>query len=155
MTLLTKLADYMDWANDKIWGIVETLSDNEFSGSPPGTEHSVHSKYIHLAQDTWEWYHDWLGEEPKEPDFQDMTRGELYEFIKLYTAKWTKLIDDRSMDEIQSERDNKILTLQFEEMFFHMVNHFTYHRGQIVMFLRLLERDVPMTDYVPHRFSML
>jgi uncharacterized damage-inducible protein DinB len=155
MTLLIKLADYMDWANDKIWEIVETLSDNEFNWSPIGSDHSVHSRYIHLAQDTWEWYHDWHAEMPEEPDFQDMRGRELYEFIKHYTAKWIKLIDDRTVDEIQDKRDDKVLTLQFEEMFFHLVNHFTYHRGQIVMILRLLERDVPMTDYVPHRFSTL
>jgi len=155
MTLLTKLADYMEWANDKIWEVVETLDEKEFSWSPPGTDHSVHSKYIHLAQDTWEWYHDWHSEEPEEPNFQDMTKSELYEFIKHYTAKWIRLIDERTIDKIQDERGDKVVTLQFDEMFFHMVNHFTYHRGQIVMILRLMERDVPMTDYVPHRFSIL
>jgi uncharacterized damage-inducible protein DinB len=155
MTLLTKLADYMEWANIKIWEIVETLSEEEFSWSLPGTDHSVQSKYIHLAQDTWEWYHDWHGEEPEEPNFEDMTKGDLYEFIKSYIAKWISLIEERTVDEIQDERGDKVLTLQFEEMFFHMVNHFTYHRGQIVMILRLLSRKVPMTDYVPHRFATL
>lgn len=155
MTLLTKLADYIEWANDKIWEIVETLSDKEFSWNPPGTDYSVQSKYIHLAQDTWEWYHDWHGEKPKEPNFEDMTRSELYDFIKLYTTKWIRLNQERTVDEIQDERGDKVLTLKFEEMFFHIVNHFTYHRGQIVMILRLMTRNVPMTDYVPYRFSTL
>jgi len=155
MTFLTKLADYLIWANDEIWEIVETLSDNEFSWNPPKTDHSIQSKYIHLAQDTWEWYHDWHGESPEEPDFQSMTRTELYEFIKSYTVKWVSMINERTINEFDDERAGKVLTLKFDEMFFHMVNHFTYHRGQIVMSLKLLGKEVPMTDYVPHRFSIL
>lgn len=155
MALLEKLANYLQWANDTIWEIVETLSEEEFSRILYESGGSIRSRYIHLAEDTWEWYHDWHGESPEEPDFQSMTRTELYDFIKSYTAKWISLIDERTINEFNDERAGKVLTLKFDEMFFHMVNHFTYHRGQIVMSLRLLGKEVPMTDYVPHRFSTL
>jgi uncharacterized damage-inducible protein DinB len=82
-----------------------------------------------------------------------MNRSELYEFISDYVAKWIDLIDNRSVDEYQDERDERTVKLQFDEMFFHLVNHFTYHRGQIVMGLRMLGKETPMTDYVPFRFS--
>ena len=74
-----------------------------------------------------------------------MSRQELYGFITEYVGKWIELIDDRSIDEFHDKREGKVLTLQFEEMFFHLVNHFTYHRGQIVVALKILGRDVPMT----------
>jgi uncharacterized damage-inducible protein DinB len=84
-----------------------------------------------------------------------MTRDELYSFITDYVRKWIGLINERSADEFQDERAGKVLKLKFDEMFFHIVNHFTYHRGQIVMALKTLGRDVLMTDYIPHRFSKL
>lgn len=155
MILLVKLSKYLTWANDTIWKIVEDLSDEEFDRTLYETGGSIHRRYIHLAQDTWEWFHDWHGEEPQEPDFLNMTRNELYQFITEYTGKWNNLIDERTVDEYRDERAGKVLTLQFDEMFFHMVNHFTYHRGQIVMCLKLLGKEVSMTDYVPHRFSTL
>ena len=153
MTLLEKLAGYLNWANASIWKIVETLSDDEFGQSLTEGAGSVHRRYIHLAEDTWEWFHDWHGEEPQETDFQSMERNELYQFIVDYLKIWKSLIDVRAVDEFADERAGKKVVIKFDEMFFHMVNHFTYHRGQIVMGLKILGKDVPMTDYVPYLFS--
>ncbi|MHA2046373.1 MAG: DinB family protein [Candidatus Thorarchaeota archaeon] len=155
MTLLEKLANYLTWANATIWKVVENLSDEEFNRTLFETGGSIHNRYIHLAQDTWEWFHDWHSEESEEPDFLKMKRKEIYQFIIVYTRKWISLIEKRTVNEYRDERAGKVLTLQFDEMFFHMVNHFTYHRGQIVMALKLLGKEVSMTDYVPHRFSTL
>ena len=155
MTLLTKLADYLVWANDIIWENVKNLSDEEFKRPMYDNGGSVYIRYVHLAEDTWEWFHDWHSETPDEPDFLGMGRDGLYSFITDYVRKWIGLINERSVDEFQDERAGKVLELQFDEMLFHVVNHFTYHRGQIVMALKMLGKDVPMTDYVPHRFSKL
>jgi uncharacterized damage-inducible protein DinB len=155
MTLIVKLSKYLIWANDTIWEIVENLSHEEFNRTLNETGGSIHRRYIHLAQDSWEWFHDWHGEEPEEPDFMNMKRKELYQFITEYAEKWFHLIEERTVNEYQDERAGKALTLSFEEMFFHIVNHFTYHRGQIVMALKLLGKEVTTTDYVPYRISTL
>ena len=153
MILIPKIASYMAWANDVIWEIVKELSDEEYNRVFYDTGGSIRLRYIHLAEDTWEWFHDWHGEMPEEPNFQKMSRNELYMFISEYMKKWIDLIDNRTVKEYEDERAGKILILQFDEMFFHLVNHHTYHRGQIVMGLRMLGKEVPMTDYVPFRFS--
>jgi uncharacterized damage-inducible protein DinB len=143
----------MVWANDVIWEIVKELNDEEYNHVFYNTGGSIRLRYIHLAEDTWEWFHDWHGEIAEEPDFQKMSRNELYVFISEYMKKWIDMIDNRTVEEYEDERAGKILKLQFDEMFFHLVNHHTYHRGQIVMCLRMLGKEVPMTDYVPFRFS--
>lgn len=153
MHLFEKLANYMTWANDSIWRVVESLNDDEFERPLTDNTGSIRKRYVHLAEDTWEWFHDWHGEEPQEPDFQNMTRSELYRFIVEYSEKWQNMIKERDIDKFVDERDGKTVEITFEEIFFHLVNHFTYHRGQIVMGLRILGEDVPMTDYVPYRFS--
>ena len=153
MILLERMARYLEWANASIWRIVDNLSDDEFSQSLAEGAGSIHRRYIHLAEDTWEWFHDWHSEEPHEPDFQGMTRNELNQFISDYLKKWRSLIEERTVDKFMDERNGKKVVLEFDEMFFHMVNHFTYHRGQIVMGLKMLGKEVPMTDYVPYRLS--
>ena len=155
MVLLTKLADYLIWANDSIWEVVKNLSDEEFRRPMYESGGSLHIRYVHLAEDTWEWFHDWNSETVDEPDFLGLNRDELYSFITKYVRKWIGMIKEREVDEFQDERAGKVLKIQFDEMFFHMVNHFTYHRGQIVMALKVLGKEVPMTDYVPHRFSII
>jgi uncharacterized damage-inducible protein DinB len=82
-----------------------------------------------------------------------MKRNELYQFITDYLKKWQKLIEKRTVNEFSDERAGKVVVIKLDEMFFHMVNHFTYHRGQIAMGLKMLGKEVPMTDYVPYRFS--
>ena len=153
MTLIPKLASYLTWANDEIWGIAETLTEDEFTQTLAEGAGSIRKRYVHLAQDTWEWFHDWHSEEPEEPDFLNMTRGDLYQFIVRYLKKWQSLIEERTVDQFIDERAGKTVVITFEEMFFHLVNHFTYHRGQIVVGLKMLGKEVTMTDYVPYRFA--
>ncbi|MFW9789483.1 MAG: DinB family protein [Candidatus Thorarchaeota archaeon] len=155
MALVERMVGYLTWANSSIWGIVKNLSDEEFERTLSEGAGSIRRRYIHLAEDTWEWFHDWHGEEPREPSFQSMTRNQLYQFIDDYLGKWGSLIEERSVDEFADERKGKKVVISFEEMIFHLVNHFTYHRGQIVMGLKILGKDVPMTDYVPYRFFTL
>ena len=155
MTLLEEMAGYLTWANTSIWKIVETLNDDEYRQDLTEGAGSIQRRYVHLAMDTWEWFHDWHGEEPQEPDFQSMTRKELYQFVVDYLKRWQDLIEERAVDEFKDEREGRTVVIKFDEMFFHMVNHFTYHRGQIVMGLKILGKEVPMTDYVPYRFSTM
>lgn len=153
MSLVKSIINYTMWANDTIWRITEKLTEEEFSRVFDETGGSIQSRYIHLAEDTWEWYHDWHGEEPEEPDFLGMSRDKLYRFMMDYVAKWKSLIDTQSVDSFEDERNGKVVTLALNEMIFHLANHHTYHRGQIVMGLRLLGKTVEMTDYVPYRFK--
>ncbi|MFW9975329.1 MAG: DinB family protein [Candidatus Thorarchaeota archaeon] len=150
---IEKMAVYLTWANNSIWKIVETLSTDEFEQSLAEGASSIHRRYIHLAEDTWEWFHDWHGGNPQEPDFYNMSRDQLFQFISDYLKKWRKAAENRFIENFEDERDGKVVVISIDEMFFHLVNHFTYHRGQIAMGLKMLGKEVPMTDYVPYRFT--
>jgi uncharacterized damage-inducible protein DinB len=154
MNLLERLGEYLTWADTRIWRIVESLSDEEFNQSLCGEGGSIRKRYVHLAEDTWEWYHDWIGDEPKdEPAFSDMTRDALFSSISDYNDRFIKMINQRKIEKIKLNPDGKVVEIVFEEILFHMVNHATYHRGQIAMGLRLLGKEIQMTDYVPFRIN--
>lgn len=154
MKLLKKIGHYLVWGDETIWRIVEGLTEEEFSHVFGEGGRSIRQRYVHLAGDVWEWYHDWIGETPStEPDFEGMSRRELYKHISDYNQMLIEMIENRVVDRFELEVDEKKIEIFFDEFFYHMANHATYHRGQIVMALRMLGKDVPMTDYVPHRIA--
>lgn len=152
--LVDRIAEYWQWADNSVWNLVKNLSDEEFNRSFGEADNSIRRRYIHLAEDNWEWYADWTGADvQEEPDFDNMTRYELYNLISSYNTKWAKLRSTDHKKTINVGKGDTMITLTFPEMLFHMNNHSTYHRGQIIMALRLLGKNTHMTDYVPHRLS--
>lgn len=154
MSLLGRMGQYLIWADKAIWEIVRGLSDDEFERTLGERGGSIRKRYIHFAQDTWEWYYDWIDQRPQnEPDFDTMSRETLFEFLTDHVNRFIEMIEERTVDKITFDSEDKEITLHFDEILFHIVNHAAYHRGQIVMGLRLLGKEVQMTDYVPHRIA--
>ena len=153
MNLESRITEYLSWADEAIWRFVRELSDDEFSKSIGENGRSIRQRYIHLAEDSWEWYHDWIDDNPSDaPDFHELPRDILFQFIKNYNILWADLVEKRTVESLELSRDSVSIIVSLEEIIFHIANHATYHRGQIVMGLRMLGKDVHMTDYVPFRF---
>jgi len=149
MTLLDNLEAYWSWADTTIWNIVLGLSDEEFNRFHYDGGGSLKQRYVHLAEDLWEWYFEWIGQSPEdEADFTGMTREELNESIQKYRKLFVDIIETRSVNHIEIDTERDKLHIEFDEIFFHLVNHAT------VMGLRILGKDVVMTDYVPHRIQL-
>ena len=154
MILLERMAKYLQWADMRIWQIVSELSEEEYSRDLGKNMGSIKGRYVHLAEDYLDWYYVWTGGDSKKfPDFNSMARNELLQSIQQSINKFVVMIENPPVKSIQIEENKKKITVTFEEIFFHLVNHATYHRGQIIMALRTLDRDVQMTDYVPHRIQ--
>ena len=154
MRLVNSILDYYSWADGTIWNIVQNLSDEEFDRDFSQNTSSIRKRYTHLAQDIWEWYHDWTGIEPdEEPEFGRMSPKELFDMISEYTEQLIEMLDEPTMQESSFDTETSTVDLNIKEFIFHLANHATYHRGQIVMCLRMLGKEVPMTDYVPYRIN--
>ncbi|MFW9965657.1 MAG: DinB family protein [Candidatus Thorarchaeota archaeon] len=155
MNLLERMGQYLVWADKTVWEMVQGLTEEEFDRPLGEGGGSIRKRYIHLAQDTWEWYYDWIDKDPDdEPNFEGMERGTLFGFLTDYVHKFINMIENRLVNEITFDSKGKDITIVFEEILFHLVNHAAYHRGQIAMGLRLLGKEVQMTDYVPHRIAI-
>ena len=151
--LIERILEYWQWADQSVWDLVQCLSDEEFTKSFEKGP-SIQQRYVHLAEDSWEWYADWTGAEiEEEPDFQAMSREEIFDFISEYNMKWANLLNSDRIKTIEFGKIEKMISITFPEMIFHMNNHATYHRGQIIMTLRMLGKEVHFTDYVPFKLQ--
>jgi len=149
------MSKYLFWADVTIWNIVQSLSDEEYSRDLYDNGGSIQRRYAHLAEDFREWYFDWIGQTlGKKPDFMSMSREEVFESINEYCKMFIDMVEKRTTNYLDMDTGEVKLRITFDEIIFHLVNHATYHRGQIVMGLRILGKDVVMTDYVPYRIQL-
>lgn len=156
MLSLKRMGEYLVWANQVTWDLVSSLTDEEFDR--PFDEHvgSIRSRYVHMAEGLHSWIHLWIGEEPEaKPDFKAMKRERLQGELKSLNQRIIGMIQDPVSQEHELETKKGMMSFSFEEFFFNLANHATYHRGQIVKGLRLIGREAVPTDYILYRIDTL
>jgi uncharacterized damage-inducible protein DinB len=148
MSLVKRIGQYMLWADHSIWKIVQSLTDEEFHQSFSNFGGSIYEKFIHMAEGHSSWYHRWTGVVPDDMVLRDLPRKELFEFLIKYNQKILNLqTETQDTKELGSSQGS--LFFSTDEMVFNIINHATYHRGQIVLMLRLIGKEVHPTDYFP------
>jgi uncharacterized damage-inducible protein DinB len=74
----------------------------------------------------------------------------LFSFLISINREIIGLIEGNGFDMVQNPFQSADIPIRLEEMIFNIINHATYHRGQIVMLLRIFGKDVVTTDYVSY-----
>ncbi len=150
---LQTLYRYNRWANARILTAAASLSADDLLRDLGGSHRSVRDTLVHLMGAEWIWLRRWKGTSPKAllpaADFPmlehirarwDEVERELAEF----TAALTKESLGRSIGYVNSRGETWTYTLW--QMMQHVVNHSTYHRGQVATMLRQLGAEAPATD---------
>lgn len=143
------------WATGRLLEAAGRLSPADF-GRDLGTSHrSVRGTLVHTLWAEWIWLQRWLGASPKraftEDDLPDppAIASRWDEVERERRAFIATLTDDRllasvSYDNLHGERYEYPLV----HMIQHVVNHSSYHRGQVVTLLRQLGQTPPATDFL-------
>jgi uncharacterized damage-inducible protein DinB len=147
MTLadLTMLLDFHYWARDRVLDAAAALTPEQYTQDLRSSFPSVRDTLVHLYSAEWNWYQRWQGTSPA-----SMLNPADYPDVHTLRAAWVE--HERQMraflaslgeDGIKRTIDYKTLTGQpytssFQEMLHHVVNHGTYHRGQVQTMLRQL-----------------
>jgi uncharacterized damage-inducible protein DinB len=154
---IAKLLAYNKWANARALEPVESLSTEELNRQLGGSFPSVRETLVHIYAAEWIWLERWRGTSPKglpSPD-ELSTLGVLKE-------RWAKVEEERSTFARGLDADRLGETIAYSnlagetrknrlgELFVHVVNHSSYHRGQVANMLRQLGRKALSTDYVQY-----
>ena len=143
------------WATNRLLGAAALLSPADLTRDL-GTSHgSVRGTLVHILWAEWIWLQRWRGESPKRVFAQDEYPG-----VDAIESRWrdverdqqdfiAALTDDRlnarlSYENLQGQRWEYSLA----HMMQHVVNHSSYHRGQVVTLLRQLGQTPPGTDFL-------
>ena len=147
---LQTLVDYHYWARDRLLDAAEPLTPEQFTRDLCNSFPSVRDTLAHLYGADWIWCARWEGESPDAlPD-----PGTFPDLASIRTA-WTAherrvraVLDALGEEGIHRAieyrtTDGKPQAQVFWQMLQHLVNHGSYHRGQITTMLRQLKAAPP------------
>jgi uncharacterized damage-inducible protein DinB len=146
---------YNGWATHRLLEASQLLSPSAFTRDL-GTSHgSVRGTLVHILWAEWIWLQRWRGSSPKQIFLDDQ-----YPDVGAIESRWGEVERDRQ-DFIARLADDQLLAaVSYENlqgqrwayplgrMMQHVVNHSSYHRGQVVTLLRQLHQAAPATDFL-------
>ena len=148
-----KLYTYNDWANDRAFGAVQSLSPDLLRRDLGNSFASLLDTFVHLVGAEWIWLERWHGRWPaalpKTSEFRDLEEvRERAKHVRSDREKWLSSVREEDL-----RKEVRYLNLRGEfyayplwQQLAHVVNHSTYHRGQITTMLRQLGAAATSTD---------
>jgi len=142
---LRTLLDYHYWARDRVLDAASLLTADQFTKDLGSSFKSVRDTLAHVYSAEWAWYSRWQGTSPTAPmpfdQFPDV--ASLRKVWTDHEAKMRAFV--AAMDDAAITRVYEFKTLagqaassEFWQMLQHVVNHASYHRGQVTTMLRQL-----------------
>jgi len=152
---LSRLLDYHYWAQERVFEAVGPLSPEQFTQHLGNSFPSVRETLVHIHFAECLWYARWQREPlpmPSADTFPDLES--IRQASREHEVRMRALLERLGQDGINqvmdytSRLDGRDHRSLFWEMFQHVVNHATYHRGQVTMMLRLLGAKPIGTDLI-------
>lgn len=154
---LRVLLDYHYWARDRVLAAVFALTSEQYERDLGNSFPSVRDTMNHLYVAEWVWLSRWQGNSPTafpgdKPKDLATLQGVWFE----HERKLRAFMEGQTASDVAREYDYTLLNgksgrSKFWEMFVHVINHATYHRGQVTTMLRQLGAKPPestdMIDY--------
>lgn len=154
--ILQQFAAYNIWANQKIMDVIFALPEEKQKAEVPSSFKSLYSTVLHMwnAESNW-WQRMKLQERiivPSENfkgNMQDLVNGLMQQSRQW--EEWVSNASELSLDHVFQYQNSK--KEQFKQpiyqMVLHVINHGTYHRGQLINILRQLGVEkLPQTDFI-------
>jgi uncharacterized damage-inducible protein DinB len=143
------LLDYHYWARDRAVAAASALTPEQYARDLGNSFPSVRDTLNHTYMAEWVWLSRWQGNSPTA--FPDDPPANLDALRTVWTAHEVKLrafLEAQTDATIAREYDYTLFSgksgrSKFWEMFVHVINHATYHRGQVTTMLRQLGAKPP------------
>jgi uncharacterized damage-inducible protein DinB len=164
MTLadIQTLYAYNRWANLRMFSVLDKLNEEQFRASRQSSFPSIWESVFHILAAEWIWLKRWQGTPPvttqpvkgasfetwktlraagAPPPLNLSSVAELHAFCDSLHQERQKFITSLTEDHLQAPLDytdmsGNSYSLPLAQLMQHVVNHGTYHRGQVTTLLR-------------------
>ena len=144
---------YNRWANATVLKAVTPLNPEEFGRKLGGSFPSVREALVHIMGAEWVWLRRWKGVSPpallNPAEFPDLGSIKArWPEVESEQMDFVEKITDASLKEPLKYVNLKGQAYQYPlgQAMQHLVNHGSYHRGQVTNFLRQLGAEPVATD---------
>ena len=150
-----ELFDYNDWANDRTLDVVAPVAFEQLKRELGNSFGSLHDTLAHIAGAEWIWLERWLGRSPAKlpcgSDFVGLNSIiEMLAKVRSDRRHWLGSVstDDLAQSASYCNLRGQTCAYPLWQQLTHVVNHSTYHRGQVITLLRQLGNTVASTDFL-------
>lgn len=159
---IRSLYAFNEWANARIFSAAAQLDQGAFAEPRGSSFSSIRDTVAHIVTSEWVWLRRWRGESPTAvpdwgylPDAAALAR-KLAEIEADRAAFLTGLSEEgltkpMSYRNFKGEEWRHLLVDQLT----HVVNHSTYHRGQVATLFRQAGSAAPVTDLIVFKEEQL
>lgn len=155
------LYKYDRWANNRVLEAASALSDEQFARDLGGSFRSVRDTLVHIIAGEWGWLSYWKTPFDSPAFVADLRkrRDAMFDLdrfpnVASVQLKWAAVEKEQSefVSRLTEEALAKMLPFRrtqvsLAHLMQHLVNHSTYHRGQIALMMRLLKAEPVATDF--------
>jgi uncharacterized damage-inducible protein DinB len=146
---------YNHWANQRTLASVAPLSSEQFTRGMGNSFSSVRDTVAHILGAEWIWLERWLGRSPKA-----LLPASDFPTVDALHQRWATVEQDRNsfLQTLTPERlqqsisyinlRGQNLAYPLWQQVMHVVNHSSYHRGQVTTLLRQLGAEPQNTDFL-------
>jgi uncharacterized damage-inducible protein DinB len=147
---LRTLLDYHYWARDRMLDAIDPLPAEQFTRNLGNSFGSIRDTAVHVYSAEWIWHARWIGESPTM-----MIPFDRFADVASLRAAWATHeremrahLESRARTGLDAIVEYRLLNgtasrTGFLQMLQHVVNHASYHRGQITTLLRQLGAAPP------------
>lgn len=150
---ITLLFEYNAWANHRTEEACEGVSTAQFLQQAGGSFGSVRNTLSHIMDVEWLYHERWQGRSParfpKPEDYPDLTSIRTrWQTVESDIKRFVKKLPEQEIGHVIEFRNTKGIIYRHPlwETMQHLVNHSTYHRGQVTTLLRILGAQATATD---------
>jgi uncharacterized damage-inducible protein DinB len=142
---LRTLLDYHYWARDRLLAALDPLPPDQFNRDLGNSFKSIRETVVHTYAAEWAWHSRWQGQSPTA-----LMTSDAFPDVPAIRSAWVDhekkvraFVEGLGKEGVTRVIDYTLLSGQpgsspFWQMLQHMVNHASYHRGQVTTMLRQL-----------------
>lgn len=152
---MRELFTFNAWAMRRLLDDTAKLSDEEIKRDMGNSFPSIRDTLVHMVGAEWVWLSRWHGTSPTEiPNTKgNMSHQEIVEWWRLINDEreaFFATLTDEALDRVVEYRNfaGKDFMFPLWQMLRHVVNHATYHRGQVVTMMKQLGYTPTATDMI-------
>jgi len=158
LTTLRELYGYNYWARDRQLDACAVLTPEQFLRPLGNSFSSVRDTLVHLLGAEWIWLERWRGRSPRA-----LLAADEFSTLAAIRDRW-QVVEREMRDYLKDLREESLAvpltytnikgetwTYPLWRPLLHLVNHQSYHRGQITTLLRQLGATPAQVDFLYHQ----